>query len=216
MKEGAAEAIDVAAKVLGLIVEFFRSDIVGSAPNFAACCCGFGHDGGEPEVHQFGCVGICEEDVAGFNIAVDEAALEGCFEATSDLDSDFQDLDFGKLGLEVDEIIERAFFDELHRHVKKAVVLAEAEDFDDIGVGDRGGNLSFFGEFIALCLILNEVIFEDFEGEASVEVAIESFIDRAHTTLTNQPYDLIVAKFASHLATLPTIWATDVGQGFIG
>ena len=51
MKKRCAKAVDVAPKIFRLIVEPFRRDVVGSAPNFSAR---FGRDAGQSEIADFG------------------------------------------------------------------------------------------------------------------------------------------------------------------
>ena len=47
------------------------------------------------------------QDVAGFDIAVDHSRLPRCTQSARDLNADLQDLRFGHAALEVDQVIER-------------------------------------------------------------------------------------------------------------
>jgi hypothetical protein len=111
-----------------------------------------------------------EEDVGGFEVAVDDALFVGGFEGFGDLFGYRERFGDGQGALE------RGAFDVFHDDG----VLFEAEDGGDIGVVEGGEGLGFAlkaGEVIG---VVGEGGGEDFDGDFAVEFVVAGFVDFAH------------------------------------
>ena len=80
---------------------------------------------------------LAEEEVAGLDVAVDEACGVRVLEAGADLHSEVDDASPGRAAPRPVELVrERAAVHVLHDDVRVAVVLARVVDLDDVGVGE--------------------------------------------------------------------------------
>ncbi len=132
--EGAGEAIHVREKVLAFLADFFGSDIVGGAPDTGIVVVfGIGA-AGEAEVDEFGFTFGVEEDVTGFDIAVEEFVFEGEVEGGGDFDADIEDVEFWDAAFVFDAAVEGASVGEFHDEVAEAAPFIERIDVDDIGM----------------------------------------------------------------------------------
>ena len=76
MEQRAAEAVNVAAEIFRLMVEHFRCNIIGGAPDIPVGFLSRLLQGNcQAEIHDLGCVRSGEKDVPGFNVAVNQARM---------------------------------------------------------------------------------------------------------------------------------------------
>ena len=165
VEERGAEGIDIAAEILGLVVEFFWGEIVGGAPDFAVGEFAFFGGSGETEVDDFSDLIVIEEDIAWFDIAMDETGLVSGAEALGDLDTDAEGLGFGKFGVLGNALIESALLDEFHGDVEATVVRTRGVNLDDMGMIDGSGEGGFVGELGDLVRGSGGAFAEEFEGD---------------------------------------------------
>ena len=72
MEEGGSQRVHITAEILRLAAEFFGGNIIGRTPDDAtAVGGGFVLGERQAEVDEFGLAFVVEEDVAGFNVAVE-------------------------------------------------------------------------------------------------------------------------------------------------
>lgn len=121
---------------------------------------------------------VGDEDVGGADIAVNDAegfaggdigSFMGELKAFKHLhDDEESDID-GDANVEVDataEDIEEVFaFDVLHDYVVSAIVLAEVEDLNDIGMIEGDGEFRLIDEHFDELFIFEEVSPDEFNGE---------------------------------------------------
>ena len=91
-----------------------------------------------------------EPDVAGLDVAVDEAGGVGGGQALGHLGGDAQGLGQGQLAFAFQAGVERFALEQRHGQVGDAVVLADLVDGDDVVVLDAGGGAGFAQEAFAV------------------------------------------------------------------
>ena len=196
-------------------MEGFWGDVEGGGPDFAGVDAVAG-EVGEAEVDDFGGALGGEEDIAWFDVAVDEAGVAGGFEAEDDLFGEVEDPGFGEAALGADFFVEAAAFDEFHGDVEVVVVAAGGEDLDDVGVADAGGDVGFAFELAEAAVILAEVWVEDFEGEDAAEGVVVGFEDAAHAAEAEGAEEGEGGEEAAGADGLAAGGAGDLGEGFEG
>ena len=148
---------------------------------------------GDAEVQDFREVGFTrtrrENDVLGFEIAVDDALHVRFVERAAHLAHDLDDAIGGDRSLLGDDVGERLSRDELHRNVEGAVVRrAEVEDLDRIRVLELRDGAALAVKARDDRGILREVRVQRFDGDLAD--------GRAHLLLAD--VDLAHAAFAEH------------------
>ncbi len=83
-----------------------------------------------------------KEDIGGFEVAVDHLVLVGNMHCAGKNFDDPGGL-VDRLGLAVDLLGEAAAREIFEREIRQAVLLADFEDLDDVGVFDRGDRFRF-------------------------------------------------------------------------
>ena len=186
-----------------------------------------GDNGGEAEVGDFDLAGFCEEDVFGFDVAVDDAAVMGVLEGVADLGDDGE----GGVGVEwggVEELAEGETVDEFHEEEEESFefrvssfelcvlrghrrgvfsrrradgrgALAEVIDGDDVGVVEFGEGLGFVGEALGEGRIGGELRGEDFEGDDAVEGFLAGFVDGALSAAAAEGEEVEVGEIGGEL-----------------
>lgn len=142
-----AEAVEVATGVERIAGGLFGRHVAGSAGDGARGSGRQDFDGlgeaevGEPDVLE----ALFEEDVRGFEVAMQDALGVGGFEGVEQLESDAGDVvGADRLAL-VDPLLEGSLVVEGHDEEGPALVLSGGVDFDDVRVAE-GGDGSGFGE----------------------------------------------------------------------
>ena len=215
VEECGAEGIDIAAEVLGFVVEFFWGEIVGGSPDFAARFFFFFGGDGETEVDDFGDLIVIEEDIAWFDIAMDESGLVSGAEALGDLDADLEGLGFGEFGVLGDSLIESALLDEFHGDVEATIVHSGGVNLHDIGMIDGSGDGGFVGELGDLVRGSGGAFAEEFEGDEAFEGGIEGFVDHAHAAFAEDFEEIEVMDMPSDFGGTAAGGAKDDGEGFL-
>jgi hypothetical protein len=175
---GSGRQVGVAAGLLGGHEEGRSDDASGRGEVFALALVVVG---GDAEVDDFGVrvsVGVArQEDVAGLDVAVNDAARVGVGEAGEELLEDLADLGEGEL-LAAEHVGERDAFDELHGEVELPVFGgAEVEDHGDVGVAKRGDRAAFTDEALTDPLVAGEVGAEHLERDGPVERLLDGLED---------------------------------------
>jgi hypothetical protein len=147
------------------------------------------HDLRDAEVGNLYAALAIEENVLGFDVAVDDAAVVGELEPVTDLGDDGQRLrgreSPGPHGqAEVDAV------DELHQQVEEAVGLAEVVDGDDVGVVESREGLRLPGESGGELWVLLSFWRQDLEGDQTVEGSLPRLVHDAHATAAKALQDI--------------------------
>ena len=80
----------------------------------------------------------------------------------------------------VDQLLQRAALDELHRDEVGAVDLTPVEDRDDVGVLKRGGGLGLAPEAFDELPVLGEALVEDLQRDPTLKVGVLGEPDVGH------------------------------------
>jgi len=121
-----------------------------------------------------------DEDVGGFDVAVDNVFGVGGVESFSNLHSDVeQTVEFERLS--GDEVLEGGAVEELHGDEGAAVFFADVVDGADIGVVESGGGFGFAAEALEGLAVGGEFFGEKFEGDEAIEAGVLRFVNHTHT-----------------------------------
>ena len=128
--------------LLGIAPRLFGSHVAGRAQDRARACLTriALQPLHQPEIGDLGSAVGREEDIARFEVAVDHLVLVRHVHRTG---QDFDDPGglIDRLGLAVNLLSETAASQVFEREIGQAVVFADLEDLDDVGVFDRGDGL---------------------------------------------------------------------------
>jgi hypothetical protein len=152
---------------------------------------GLAVEGGETKVHKADGVFVCEEDVAGFDIPVDDTLGMGGLETSGDLDKYAETVHEGEASALAEAITEGTTRDEFHGDVVFGLHHADVIDGDDVGVGESGDGSGFeeeLGELVPGGALTLE---NELKSYGAVENGIGSLVDNAHATTTKFVFELI-------------------------
>ncbi len=195
--QGRAEAVDVPEKRVGGAFELLRRHIVGRRPEiFREVLASLLQ--GEAEVDELGRALCGHQHVAGLDVAVDQVLLVGGLQTTGDVEGDAEHLGFGKRPLVGDELLEADRLQQLHRDEEVAMVLADGEDLDDVGMDDRRGEFRLALEHRGERHIAAQRLVQDLQGDLAAEVPVERAEDLAHPALAERSDDLVLADRGAH------------------
>ena len=139
-------------------------------------------------------------DVAGLDVAVDDALAVRVVEGVADLGDEFEGLGGVQAGA-VQDLAEVGAIDELHDEVEMACAarpstvlpsplrrlgLAEIVDGDDAGVLELGEGARFAAEAGDELRVGGDFGGEELDGDGAVERGLAAFIDRAHAAVAEQ------------------------------
>lgn len=174
--EDATEGEEVATGIDGFALELFRGHVLQGSGDFAAG--GDGGDGGvggggdgldgEPEIEELDAL-FGEQNVAGFEVAVDDAFFVGGIEGVEDLGGDgesFVDRQGAGKGRAVDV---------LHDEIVRADVVEGA----DVGVVEGGNGAGFGVEAVG------ESLFGELDGDEAFQAGVACFPDFAHAAFAD-------------------------------
>ena len=172
MIEGEAEGIDVGSAIRLAPLDLFRGDVGGGAFDAGRRFAGGGGTGDarQAQIGQFDRAVGAQQDVAGLDVAVDQARLApDRVEGAGDDLGQFQGLAMGHalvLGEPFGEVGAGHVF---HYIIEGAVVLSEIQDANHGGVGEFGGGAGFLLELFARLRVCKHVGGQDFNGDDAVE-----------------------------------------------
>ena len=122
MKKRRAEAIDIATKILRLVAQSLRRDIVWRSPNLGLY---FGYLCGgacQAEIAYLRDVFVNEQNVGWFNIAMDETLPTRRTQPFGDLNAGLKHLLFRQSSSLLYEIVEASMINQLHHDVKLTMI----------------------------------------------------------------------------------------------
>jgi hypothetical protein len=122
---------------------------------------------------------LCDEDVSGLDVAMDDAFEVGGIESFGDLDGDAEEaIEFDRLS--VDEVLESTAVKELHGDESAAVFFANVVDGADIGVVEGRGSFGFATEAFERLAVGREFLGKKFEGDEAIEAGVLRFVNHTH------------------------------------
>jgi hypothetical protein len=202
--EDDAEGEEVGAVVDDLVEDLLGGDVEGRAEDDAAlgqaggCLVAVAHGDGQPEVEDAGDRGAVlaplHHDVAGLEVAVDQAATVGVGEALGQLAGEAQGAERVEGRFAVDEVGQDLPVDEVHDQVEEASLAApEVDHGDQLGVAELTGEGGLLGEAGAHAGIGDQVAEEDLDREAAGEAEVAGAVDHPHRALADQLLEEVAA-----------------------
>src|SRR5215204_90741 len=183
--EGRAERVDVALWRDPLPAQLLRRG-VGRRPEVGAgtvVARGPIQGPGDAEVRQLGTAPLVHEDVAGLDVAVNDAPLVGVGEPRGDVGPDPREQILREWPAPVHQVFEVSAGDVLHYDVGDLapveLVLARVEDPDHVGVGEPGRGASLTPKAQAGLRVV-WVGFYDLYGDGAVEYLVAAEEDTGH------------------------------------
>ena len=146
---------------------------------------------GQAEVEHLDLSARRDEDVAGLEIAVDDALGMRRLERVGHADGQVQH-DGHREWPPPNRGPQRLAFDQLHRDEMLAVVLADVVDGADVGVIQRRGRARFAPQPFRSLRVRDEVWRQELEGDGATESGVSGAIDHAHAAGAQRRLDAIV------------------------
>ena len=215
LEEGDAEAELVAAGVAGGAEELFGGHVRGGADE--------GADGGgegvvagavgrvavarvvgagEAEVEDADAAVLADEDVVGFEVAMDDADGVGGGEALAGGGEDLEDLAPGA-ALVGEPGAQGLAGDQLHGDEELVVDAADLVDLDDVGVGEAGEGLGLALEagLADAEAVVVDAGAQELEGDAAVELGVVGGVDDGHAAVAEGAGDDVAADLTGAVGT---------------
>ena len=161
-------------------------------------------DAGQAEIEDLdpSLMGGIEPDVAGLDVAVDQAAFVGGGQPLGDLPADPQHLGDARLAALLQPLVQRHALEELHRQEGDAVVLIDLEDGDDVVVVDGGHGLGLAQEALAGAGVGGQAGQHRLEGDEAFQLEVFGLVDDAHAAAAQFLEDAIAAQPADLVGLL--------------
>ncbi len=192
LEEDDAEGVDVRAAVGFQALDLLGRHVFGRADDAPLGRDPAHPDGpGDPEVEDLGVPLLVDHDVAGLEVAVDDARVVGLAQAAADLLGDGHDRGDVEPPRTADEALEVLPGDVLERDVMEALVLAQVVHPADVAVGDPVGQLDLVDEALERPRVLGDVGTDELDGHFLVRLRVEGTIDAAHAAPSQELDDLI-------------------------
>ncbi len=145
---------------------------------------------GDAEVEDLDPPVLRQEEVGGLEVAVDDAVLVRGGEAAGDLLGVLDGLaERQRAGGE--HLAERAALEELGDEVGGAVVGADVEEGEDVGVVEGAGEAGLLLEAAEAVGVLAVLGGEDLDGDVAVEAGVAGAVDLAHPAGPDRAPDLV-------------------------
>jgi hypothetical protein len=145
----------------------------------------------EAEVEDFDRSLVANDDVAGFEIAMDDAgSMRGC-QRVRDLDGVLQRVSDPEPRASDDNSQGRTGH-VFHRDEVRPAVLADVVDGDDVGMVQRGGGARFLDESLAAFRARCALGPEQLDGDRPAEARVDGAVDGSHPALAERLDDLVV------------------------
>ena len=213
--ERSPQAVHVGMEIFPMPQDFFGRDVVRSAPDGGLVVLVLLRLPGEAEVHELGFAVFVEEDVAWFDVAMEEIALESGLESRGDSNPDIEHVEFGHHAVAQNPAVEAAVIGELKHDVRAAGVFVEGINVDDAGVVERGGRARLAVKAFHHLLVVGHLPFEHLDGDHALELAVEGPINSPHSTRSDDFTDFETADRRGNdhrVSALGTVYGFQRGQ----
>ena len=147
----------------------------------------------EAEVEYFRAAVRGEEDVLGFQIAVDDAFCVRRGERVGDDGSDVDRVAPGHRAA-AQPPAQRFAFEQLHHGVGDALLVADVENREDVGMRERRDGARFTLEAPQRVGIVRKVGRQDLDRHLAMETRVARAIDLAHPSCAQRTDDLVGAE----------------------
>ena len=134
-----------------------------------------------------------DEDVAGLDVAVDEAGVVGGVEGRRDARADVDRQLGAEPGLHVEQLAQALAVDELHDDGLAALVLEHVVDGDDVRVGQAGDGDGLAAEALGDDGVGGQARLEPLEGDLAVERDVGGQPHLGHPALGQPPLEPVAA-----------------------
>ena len=148
---------------------------------------------GNAEVSNFDLTGLIEENVTGFDVAMDDAVFVGVVQGFGSLADEFKG--FTRRNRAAGDTVSQRFaFDEIHREEILAVLCSEIVDRNDIRVLQFGGGLCFFEEPFDVFATRGRATLENFQRDDAIKAALACPVDDADAAACNLAKDFVLSE----------------------
>ena len=147
---------------------------------------------GEPEVEQLGAA-LGQHDVAGLQVAVDDAGAMRLVERRRDLDRDLQRLVERQRALR-QPVGQRLAFEVLHDEKRRALLLADVVERADVRMRELAIGAAFAVEPFAELRVGGQRVGEDLDRDGAVEARVARLVHLAHAARADRGGDLVGAE----------------------
>ena len=198
--EDDAERVDVAALGRRLAGRLLGGDVLRTADDAAGLReLRAGEDLGDAEVGQLEDAVVADEDVRRLEIAMDDAVIVDMLEGRADLEGDVDRVAPREAAAMLDQVVEPAPLDELHRVPVLSVFVAGVVELDDVRMRELGERLDLALEALEEAGVLGELGGEDLDGGASAGDFFLGEMDASHAAATDLAReDPSAQSFAHH------------------
>ena len=198
VEEHAAERVDVGAPVHLLAADLLRRDVVDGPDELAGAGQPLRGGGvlGEPEVRQVDVVALVaalDEDVAGLDVAVHEAAGVRRVERAPDVGDDLRRARRLQRPLLGDDRPEVGPVDVAHRDEQRARILSRVVHGDDVGVIDRRDVAQLAREARAELDLLGELGRDELERDMTLQHDVDRLVDDPHPAAADESLEAIAS-----------------------
>jgi hypothetical protein len=193
--EGCADGVDIDAVVAFHGADLLRSHIGGCTEDNACfgeafivlCAC-------ESKVGKFDLIILCNQDIGGFDIAMDDAFAVSIGEGGEDLCEDAEEDGEGEAGLCVrtaEKVLEVVAFDKFHYDKEFVLIFEDAADADDILMDESGLGTRFTQEALRIDQTAFSFFFQAFDGDGKLHEDIATAINDRRAAFAKQRFNLI-------------------------
>lgn len=189
---------------IGMVVDIlatlglFWAHISGRANHLIASDIGITFsDFGDTEIGEESGLMFIEEDVSGFEIAVDNPFLMGLVEGGGDTTGDSEDIGEGQTGWGLgDTVDEGAAAHVTHNEIRQIFIDIEVINGDDGGMFEGGDDTGFGTETGTEVGCVQKFGWQDFNGNEAVEVGVIRLEDGGHPPFAKAAAKVVAAEFA--------------------
>ena len=156
------------------------------------------HVGGplrEPHVGQLHVAVFVDEDVAGFDVAMDHAALVGVVERLRHLLAHLQHVFFGEDAPFDEQRAQRLALDELHDEEVVTTLFAEVVARDDVRIVERSDDARLAAQPIDVATVARQRRLQDLQRHDAVELLVARLEHGPHRARADAVEDLVVGKW---------------------
>ena len=144
---------------------------------------------GDAEVEHLHVAARRNDDVGGFQVAMDDAPGVRRLERVGELESPFDQLI--RRHLLADARVERPALEQLHHEIRTALVLADVIDRADVRMVDRRDGARLTVEPFERDRVAGDGRRKDFDRDVAIEPGVAGAIDFAHATGTDRLEDFV-------------------------
>ena len=135
-----------------------------------------------------------DQDVAGLDVAVDEALRVSDVERRGDLAENGDGMGGIERAFAVEQAAQVGALDQVHGHEQEPVLLAGVVNRNDVGVSQRDRDPRLVGEAAAKAAVAGEVRRDHLERDDVIENEMGGAIDDPHAAAAGDPLDPVAGE----------------------